>query len=395
MEVKLSNFSEIYDMHLKKAHHNTSADWVAVLSVNNEKWVIISHSNISESIIEPLEIFISDNKIWFNSALNSIRIRSKSTKKYLNKLNCEKVFCFASKSENKIIVVGANNLNKKERLSFKQLAQSLEFLSPQLILLNENLRISIELEKKNEAQEIIEDRLIQAAKLAAVGEMAAGVAHELNNPLTTVSGFAELILETMPKESPNYEDMTLILTEARRARAVVRRLLDYSRHNEILRLEADINEILSKVIALVHHLAVINNVKISIVLWNEIPKVRLDSNQIQQVFLNLIHNAIQSMPDGGDLNIETQVNTKEGHQWVTIIIRDNGHGIDEKDLIKISKPFFTTKKSGEGTGLGLSISYRIIADHGGYIDVETKLEVGTTFSVWLPLVAINHENGEK
>jgi signal transduction histidine kinase len=91
------------------------------------------------------------------------------------------------------------------------------------------------------------------------------------------------------------------------------------------------------------------------------------------------------MPNGGDLDIETQVNTKDGEEWVTIIVKDNGYGINEKDLEKIFKPFFTTKESGKGTGLGLSISYRIIADHGGYIDVNSTLNVGTSFAVWLPV----------
>ncbi len=274
---------------------------------------------------------------------------------------------------------------RSDRIFGEKEFKYLELIVPQIALIVKNKILENEVKEKNRAQQIVEDRLVQSAKLAAVGEMAAGVAHELNNPLTTVSGFSELLLESMEKDSPEYEDMTLIHKEAHRARAVVRRLLDFTRQDAILHLDADINEILSEVLALVHHLAKMNNVNISIALWNELPSLRLDKNQIQQVLLNLIHNAIQAMPTGGDLILETQLNLKDNENWVTIIIRDNGVGIKEKDLDKIFKPFFTTKVIGEGTGLGLSISYKIISDHGGYIDVDSKANVGTTFAVWLPV----------
>ncbi|MBT3239713.1 MAG: hypothetical protein HON98_07790 [Chloroflexi bacterium] len=274
---------------------------------------------------------------------------------------------------------------RSERKIGEKEIKLLENLLPLIALIVKNNMLEKEVQEKNMAQQIVEDRLVQTAKLAAVGEMAAGVAHELNNPLTTVSGFSELLLESMDQDSPDYEDMTLIHKEAHRARAVVRRLLDFTRQDKILHLDADINEILSEVLTLVHHLAKLNDVSISIALWNDLPSLRLEKNQIQQVLLNLIHNAIQAMPSGGELILETQLNEKDNENWVTILIRDNGVGIDEKDLDKIFEPFFTTKVTGEGTGLGLSISYKIISDHDGYIDVDSKPDVGTTFSVWLPV----------
>lgn len=382
MEVFLSSFADLIALQLIQTKMCTTAKWVVLIGHIDGSWKIIADSKISKSKVQGLEIFILKNLKWLTSCVNAKRVRYKTLKNGKKGLLGGKIYCFSTADVSKIIIVGADHLNNDERSIIKG---NVKILESYISISKENKFLYKELEEKNEAQQITEDRLVQSAKLAAVGEMAAGVAHELNNPLTTVSGFAELILESMPKDSSDYEDMTLVLKEARRARSVVRRLLDFSRQDEILRTDSDINEIVSTVLALVHHIAQLNDVKISVALWNDIPMIRLEKNQIQQVFLNLIHNAIQAMPNGGDLVIETQVNSKENKTWVTITIKDNGIGIGKKDLDRIFKPFFTTKISGEGTGLGLSISYRIVVDHGGYIDVDSKPGLGTTFAVWLPV----------
>lgn len=261
----------------------------------------------------------------------------------------------------------------------------LELLSPQLTIFIRNARLYQELEERIEAQHLAESRLIQSAKLAAVGEMAAGVAHELNNPLTTVTGFAELILETMSKDSTEYEDMTLILQEAHRVRSVVRQLLDFTRQSEILRVHLDINEVLSAVLGLVSHQAQTSKVEVRIAFWDGLPMVRVDRNQMQQVFLNLIINAIQAMPDGGRLIIQTEVEKQDDKEWIVVKIMDSGQGIKKEFLDQIFEPFFTTKPSGEGTGLGLSVSFGIVSDHGGVIEVEGEEGKGSTFVVRLPV----------
>jgi two-component system NtrC family sensor kinase len=217
------------------------------------------------------------------------------------------------------------------------------------------------------------------------------VAHELNNPLTTVSGFAELILEQLPEDFEGREDMSLVLQEARRARDVVRRLLDFSRQSDILRSMADINEVLSNVLALVHHLMRTSNIETRVELWEGLPRIRIDRNQMQQVFLNLIHNALQAMPKGGELWIQTFIEQREDGSWIGISVRDTGEGIKAEHLSQIFEPFFTTKPSGRGTGLGLSISYGIVSDHGGYIDVESKEGEGTCFTIWLPVEGVEKE----
>ena len=261
---------------------------------------------------------------------------------------------------------------------------TLELLAPQLAIFIRNARLYQELEERMNAQRLAEERLVRSAKLAAVGEMAAAVAHELNNPLTTVTGFTELILESLEEDSPEFEDMSLVLSEAQRSREVVRRLLDFSRQSEILRVDTDLNEMISIVLQLTHHLAQTSNIKVRLELWEDIPLIRADRNQIQQVILNLVHNAIQAMPDGGELIVQSLMEKRENQMWLGIRVEDDGIGIEQEYLDQIFEPFFTTKPSGEGTGLGLSVSYSIVSEHGGYIDVKSKINEGSVFTIWLP-----------
>ena len=241
-----------------------------------------------------------------------------------------------------------------------------------------------ELQTRIEAQLEAERRLIQAEKLAAVGEMAAGIAHELNNPLTTVTGFTELVLDEIPDDSEYRVDLGLVLKEAKRARDVVRRLLDFSRRSESERTRVDLNELLDDVLSLTKHLMHTSGVHLDVTLGKKLPWVSVDRNQIKQVFLNLFHNALQAMPTGGKLIIQTSTCQQDGRKWVAASITDTGDGISEKDRERIFEPFFTTRSEQGGTGLGLSVTYGIISDHGGEIDVESELGKGTNFTVRLP-----------
>lgn len=242
-----------------------------------------------------------------------------------------------------------------------------------------------ELKERMEAQRAAETRLLQAAKLAAVGEMAAGVAHELNNPLTTVTGFSELVLEDLPEGSPHKQELLMVLQEARRASSVVRRLLDFSRQGERIRASADLNEVVNDVIALTRHLIQTNNVALILDLDDSLPWVSIDSNQMKQVLLNLIHNGLQAMPKGGEMQVRTFMGKREGRDWMVMSVQDTGLGISSEDQSKIFEPFFTTKGNRGGTGLGLSVTYGIVADHGGTIEVLSETGRGSVFEVWLPL----------
>jgi signal transduction histidine kinase len=245
--------------------------------------------------------------------------------------------------------------------------------------------MQVELHDRMEAQRSAENRLIQAAKLAAVGEMAAGIAHELNNPLTSVTGFSELAMENIPNDTETYRDLALVLKEARRARDVVRRLLDFARQSESVRAHASLNEVIEDVVALSRHLIHTSGVELTLDLQSDLPWASMDSNQIKQVLLNLVHNALQAMPNGGAMEIKSASASRNERDWVMVSVRDTGVGISQAEQARIFEPFYTTKGDRGGTGLGLSVTYGIVTDHGGQIDVESQPGIGSKFMVWLPL----------
>jgi len=269
-------------------------------------------------------------------------------------------------------VLRAVTRNVKQYISLQRTVQELRATQEQL-------------QQQMEIQQMTERRLLQAAKLAAVGEMAASVAHELNNPLTSVVGFGELVLESLPEDSTAHADMQIVLREARRAREVVRRLLDFARQGEITRTRYDFNQIIQEVFPLVRHLLHLNGIRAHLELADGLPWVYVSVNQIKQVLLNLIHNAIQAMPLGGDLIIVTRQGERQHRPWIVCQVKDTGIGIPPEHQERIFEPFFTTKAQQGGTGLGLSISYNIITDHGGMIEVQSEPQKGSCFSIWLPL----------
>lgn len=244
--------------------------------------------------------------------------------------------------------------------------------------------MQVELRARMEAQRSAENRLVQAAKLAAVGEMAAGIAHELNNPLTSVTGFAELALDTLPDDSQARQDLEIVMREANRARDVVRRLLDFARQSESTRARASLNEVIEDVVALSRHLIHTSGVTLQLDLEGSLPWVLVDANQMKQVLLNLVHNALQAMPSGGEMRISTESALRAGRDGIRVTVCDTGVGIPQEELARIFEPFYTTKGDQGGTGLGLSVTYGIITDHGGFIEVQSEPGAGSKFTVWLP-----------
>jgi signal transduction histidine kinase len=207
----------------------------------------------------------------------------------------------------------------------------------------------------------------------------------LNNPLTSVTGFAELALEGMPAGSETHADLEMVLREALRARDVVRRLLDFARQSESTRARASLNKVIEDVVALSRHLLQTSRVELSLRLEEELPWPSVDMNQMKQVLLNLVHNSLQAMPNGGEMEIRTETASHQDHDWVIVSVRDTGVGIAQLEQARIFEPFYTTKGDQGGTGLGLSVTYGIVTDHGGHIDVESQPGSGSTFTVWLPL----------
>jgi signal transduction histidine kinase/CheY-like chemotaxis protein len=226
-------------------------------------------------------------------------------------------------------------------------------------------------------------QLVQSTKLAAIGELAANIAHEINNPLTTVLGFASFIAERFPEGDPTREELKLIQEEATRARDIVRDLLQFSRQRDFMPESSDLNVVLEQVLGMVRRQGALAALTVNEQYAADLPSVEIDVSRIKQVFLNIINNAVYVMPGGGELTISTA----PAPEGVTVSFRDTGPGIAPEHRNRIFDPFFTTKPEVSGTGLGLSVSLGIVQSHGGTIDVESEVGRGSTFTVTLPLVA--------
>jgi two-component system NtrC family sensor kinase len=225
-------------------------------------------------------------------------------------------------------------------------------------------------------------RVAQSERLASLGMLAAGVAHEINNPLGGIYALSGLTLEDMPAGDPNRENLEEVLRQTGRCRDIVRGLLEFARHSEVNTDPVDVNRTLDATLALLVKQAAFFNIQVVRRGEAGLPPVLANQSELQQVFMNIVVNAVQAMSEHGTLTLETRHNTAEG--TVEAAISDTGCGIPPEKVGQVFDPFFTTKDSGEGTGLGLSIAYGIITAHGGTIAVSSAVGQGTTFTVKLP-----------
>ena len=238
---------------------------------------------------------------------------------------------------------------------------------------------------KERTQELerIQAQLVRSEKLASLGELVAGIAHEINNPLTGILVFSSLISNDSRLDPALKSDLDTIIQETERCAVIVKGLLDFSRESVPQKTWTSLNEILDASLALVKNQAQFQNITIVLDYSPDIPAIMADPHQLEQVFINILLNASHAMETGGTLKIATKLCGEHG--GVVVRIADTGCGIPEENLSKIFDPFFTTKET-KGTGLGLSVSYGIINSHGGIIEVESTVGVGTTFTIHLPLV---------
>lgn len=233
-----------------------------------------------------------------------------------------------------------------------------------------------------------ETRLLQFEKQASIGKLAGGVAHEINNPLTGIFTFTHMLLKRKDLAEDIRSDLETISNETERVRKIVKGLLDFSRQTALDREPADINQLCSSTVSLVENQALIKNVTLSLEQDEGLPLITLDRNQMKSVLLNLIINALDATPPGGQVTVSTGIGISvrnPGQKGVEIICRDTGCGIAPESIDKVFDPFFTTKEVGQGTGLGLSVSFGIVERHGGTIHVQSKVARGSAFTIWLPI----------
>ncbi len=239
----------------------------------------------------------------------------------------------------------------------------------------------IEISKDITKDILLQKRLVEQQKLASVGQLAAGVAHEINNPLTTILTTALLLQEDTDPEDPNYRELETIANETLRCRKIVTSLLDFARQSKPAKALHDINQVIRESMALTRKQAAFKDVAFDAVLSEPLPLADIDKDQIQQCLINLAINAIEATDPGGKIRFASRlVPDKKG---LEITVSDTGGGIPEQALGRIFDPFFTSKET--GTGLGLAITHGIIEQHDGTIDVESKEGEGTTFRIHLPI----------
>jgi two-component system NtrC family sensor kinase len=264
--------------------------------------------------------------------------------------------------------------------SFNAMLQSLRQMRGDL----EEWGRTLEEKVRQRTEELVamQARVAQSERLASIGMLAAGVAHEINNPLGGILALTGLSVEDMREDDPNRENLEEVIRQTERCRDIVKGLLAFSRQSKSNIQLLDLNKVIEDTLFLVTKQALFFNINLVQNLAPDLPRVLADGSQCQQVFMNILMNAVQAMNERGTIAIATRCGASNS---VEVAISDTGQGIPADQIDKIFDPFFTTKASGKGTGLGLSIAYGIVTTHRGTISVRSEVGKGSTFTVRLPI----------
>jgi two-component system, NtrC family, sensor kinase len=270
---------------------------------------------------------------------------------------------------------------------FGQLATSFNAMTAALRNSQQELRewgrtLEQKVAERTRALHLAQAEAVRGEKLASVGLLAAGIAHELNNPLTGVLTFSSLLRKQMPDGSQEAEDLDLVIRETKRCAAIIRRLLDFAREKTPEKKFADLNRLIEETARIVERPAHLRDIQLSMDLDPALPPVWVDADLIRQVIMNILVNAQHAIEEKGSITVRSRL--ASGNR-AEISVIDTGCGIAEKDLQRIFDPFFTTKGVGKGTGLGLSVSHGIVEAHGGTIEAASRPGEGSTFRVYLPI----------
>ncbi len=256
-----------------------------------------------------------------------------------------------------------------------------ESLASSAAIALENAQLYENLQERLRELSQAQAQLVQTAKMAAVGDLAAGVAHELNTPLTSILGYTEMLLEQAPSDARARRRLEAICRQAAKARDIVRSLLDFAEPHDYIIDRVDLNALLQQSLLLLRQRLENKGIIILEQYEPDLPCPAMDASRMKQVFLNLCINALQAMPHGGTLTVRSE----RSGDGVAASFIDSGEGIPAENMPRVFEPFFTTRAVDEGTGLGLSVSLGIVQAHGGRIEVQSKVGAGSTFVVWLPL----------
>jgi len=341
--------------------------------IKNKRNILINRSQIAIFVIIFLTLIFS--LIIFIAVIRGITIPVNSLIKGIQKIGSGD---FSQRVD----------VNTKDEIGF--MAKAFNNMTERLSAMNEEKDrllhtlqgFNEELEKKvKEATEklrLTQENMVRAETLAAIGTLAAGVSHEISTPLNTIIGFVQLTISETDNNSPVKGDLKVIEQEAMRCKKIVQGLLNFAKPQKHEKRLTDINNIINETLSLIEYQPSMKKIVIKKDMDTKLVQIEADHLQLKQVFLNIILNAVQAMPEGGEL----KTMTRNANGGVEAAISDTGTGIPDEDRKKIFQPFYTTKK--DGTGLGLSISYGIIKEHGGEIYVESDAGRGSTFRIFLP-----------
>jgi len=381
--------------------------------------VMLPIMGIQKKVNTSEEIFMDFNRSQYKTQIGKIKLTFSKKNIYQRLKELKKMSLYLSLTTILLVIIGitimANNLigkpisellkatrqitagdlsvkvNYNSKSELGELAQTFNLMTTALKESKEkieeyNKTLEEKVEQRTQELKNSQKKLIQTSKMAAVGQLAGGVAHEINNPVGIILGFSQSIMKKIKKDDSLYLPLKSIEREAIRCRKLISNLLSFSRTEKVSKEIINVNEIIEEPLSLIETQAKTTNVEIVKNYDRNLPEIKANKSQIEQVVMNLANNALYEMPDGGKLEISTTLaKEKNGKEFVKIEIGDTGKGVPEEIINKIFEPFFTTKDVGKGTGLGLSLCYEIIKNHDGTIQVGNKPEGGAVFTIKLPV----------
>jgi Signal transduction histidine kinase regulating C4-dicarboxylate transport system len=300
-------------------------------------------------------------------------------KKFVNKLGANEFVCVPLVAKNEVIgVICADNVYNGKPITAEQV-ELLSIFANRAALAIANAEVYRKLGEKNRQLRETRERLIRSERLAVIGNMSAYIAHEIRNPLVTIGGYARILSREYADHKKVKQNTEIIIEEVNRLEKILANIMDFSKPIETVRILTQINELLENTCSLMEPYFKSGHVHLMKKFNPTIPKIVVDPMQMKQVFVNLIKNAVESMPQGGKLLLETMTED----EYVKIDITDTGEGMTPEVMQNIFVPFFTTKV--DGTGVGLAVSQKIIDDHNGFVKIKSIVKEGSTFSIFLPI----------